>query len=67
MSPKWTLDEGALGPTAVDVGAATGRCAIAAVDVSPAMLAHVRAFAPSIVDSACSRHVYATCTWRRRG
>lgn len=50
---------GALGPTVVDLGTGTGRFAIAAaarcervvaVDVSPAMLAHVRASAPSTVE-----------------
>jgi len=50
---------GALGPTVVDLGTGTGRFAIAAaarcgrvvaVDVSPAMLAHVRASASSTVE-----------------
>ena len=50
---------GALGPTVVDLGTGTGRFAVAAaarcervvaVDVSPAMLAHVRASAPSTVE-----------------
>jgi len=50
---------GALGPTVVDLGTGTGRFALAvaarcervvAVDVSAAMLAHVRASAPSTVD-----------------
>jgi len=50
---------GALWPTVVDLGTGTGRFAIAAaarcervvaVDVSPAMLAHVRASAPSTVE-----------------
>ena len=50
---------GALGPTVVDLATGTGRFAIAAaalcervvaVDVSPAMLAHVQASAPSTVE-----------------
>ena len=50
---------GALGPTVVDLGTGTGRFAVAAaarcervvaVDVSPAMLEHVRATAPSTVE-----------------
>jgi predicted RNA methylase len=51
---------GALGPTVVDLGTGTGRFAMAAaarcervvaVDVSRAMLAHVRASAPSTVEA----------------
>ncbi|HST67747.1 MAG TPA: class I SAM-dependent methyltransferase [Mycobacteriales bacterium] len=52
-------EHGALGPTVVDLAAGTGRFAIAAaahcrrvvaVDVSPAMLAHLRAVAPANVE-----------------
>jgi ubiquinone/menaquinone biosynthesis C-methylase UbiE len=53
-------EHGALGPTVVDLGTGTGRFAVAAavrcervvaVDVSPAMLEHVRATAPSTVET----------------
>jgi ubiquinone/menaquinone biosynthesis C-methylase UbiE len=52
-------EHGALGPTVVDLGTGTGRFAVAAaahcrrvvaVDVSPAMLAHLRATAPPNVE-----------------
>lgn len=52
-------EHGALGPTVVDLAAGTGRFAVAAaahcervvaVDVSPAMLAHLRAVAPENVE-----------------
>jgi ubiquinone/menaquinone biosynthesis C-methylase UbiE len=52
-------EHGALGPTVVDLGTGTGRFAVAAaahcrrvvaVDVSPAMLAHLRAGAPPNVE-----------------
>lgn len=52
-------ERGALGPTVVDLAAGTGRFAIAAaahcervvaVDVSPAMRAHLRAVAPANVE-----------------
>jgi SAM-dependent methyltransferase len=74
-SPEADLDvlreHGALGPTVVDLGTGSGRFALAAaphcrrvvaVDVSPAMLAHVRAGAPSTRDDALSTREGALST-----